>query len=362
MKIVVLKSDLVQAVTNVQKAVSPRNVYPALEGVLIKTPNNQSVELLGYDQELGIRTKINARVIEEGSIVINAKLFSDMVKKLPNEEVTINVNDYMVHIQSGTAEYDVVGINPVEYPELPAVDEKEKFSIQGDLLKEMISQTVYAVSDNQQKPTYTGSLFKVNNNELTIVAIDGYRMAVRIENIDSDLNTEFIVPKKTQQELLKLAESEVNIIIGTRYILFDLGEYRLISRLIEGSFLDYTQTIPKECITKAIVNTEDIINAVDRMSLLCGDKVKSPVIATFDKGIEFNCSSPIGKATEKVNSDVNGDKVTVGFNNRYMLEAVKAIESDKVLIELSGELKPMLIKPIEGNSCINLVVPMRTSK
>lgn len=362
MKIVVLKSDLVQAVTNVQKAVSPRNVYPALEGVLIKTPNNQSVELLGYDQELGIRTKINARVIEEGSIVINAKLFSDMVKKLPNEEVTIDVNDYMVHIQSGTAEYDVVGINPVEYPELPAVDEKEKFSIQGDLLREMISQTVYAVSDNQQKPTYTGSLFKVNNNELTIVAIDGYRMAVRIENIDSDLNTEFIVPKKTQQELLKLAESEVNIIIGTRYILFDLGEYRLISRLIEGSFLDYTQTIPKECITKAIVNTEDIINAVDRMSLLCGDKVKSPVIATFDKGIEFNCSSPIGKATEKVNSEVNGDKVTVGFNNRYMLEAVKAIESDKVLIELSGELQPMLIKPIEGNSCINLVVPMRTSK
>lgn len=361
MKIVVLRSDLFKAVSNVQRAVSPKSAFPALEGILIKTTDN-SVDLLGYDIELGIRTQINARIIEKGSIVINAKLFADMVKKLPNEEVTIDVNDYMVHIQSGTAEYDVVGINPVEYPELPAVDEKEKFSIQGDLLKEMISQTVYAVSDNQQKPTYTGSLFKVNNNELTIVAIDGYRMAVRIENIDSDLNTEFIVPKKTQQELLKLAESEVNIIIGTRYILFDLGEYRLISRLIEGSFLDYTQTIPKECITKAIVNTEDIINAVDRMSLLCGDKFKSPVTATFDNDIEVKCSSPIGKATEKVNSEVNGEKVTVGFNNRYMLEAVKAIESDKVLIELSGELKPMLIKPIEGRSCINLVVPMRTSK
>lgn len=362
MKIITLKSDLAEAVANVQKAVANKAVIPALEGILIKTTNN-AIQLLGYDMEIGITTEINAKVIEQGGIVVKAKLLADMVKKLPEEQVTIEANDKgIVHIQSGSAEYDVVGISTSEYPDLPALDEKENIHIDGELLKEMIRQTVYAVSDNMQKPTYTGSLFRFNNKEITIVAIDGYRMSVRKEDIAEDYDTEFIVPKKTQQELLKLIESEVNISIGLRYISFDLGDYKVISRLIEGVFLNYKQIIPKEFKTVAKVKTQDIINAVDRMSLLCGDKIQSPVKATVTDNIEFSCESTIGKATETVSPVIEGESVTVGFNNRYMIEALKNIDSDEVEMKLSGEISPIVITPLNSKSSISLVVPMRLKK
>lgn len=363
MKIIILKSDLCEAVANVQKAVATKAVIPALEGILITSLDNQTVSLQGYDQEIAIRTDISAKVIELGAIVINAKLLADMVKKLPSEEVTIESNEKeIVHIQSGTAEFDIVGMNAEDYPSLPDMEEKERIHIDGTILKDMISQTVYAVSDNMQKPTYTGSLFQFKNKEFVIVAIDGYRMSVRKEAISEDYTTEFIVPKKAQQELLKLIEDSVNVIIGQRYIRFDLGKYVVATRLIEGSFLDYNQTIPKEPTTTAIVNAQDVINAVDRMSLLSGDKVRSPIKATFTDKIEFLCESAIGKATEAVNANIKGDNVTIGFNNRYMIEALKNIDSDQVEMKMSGGLSPVVITPLNNKDAISLIVPMRLKK
>lgn len=365
MKINVLRTDLSEAVSNVSRAVSSKATIPALEGILIKA-YGQKLSISGYDLEIGINTSIDATVQKDGEIVVSAKLFSDIVRKLPEEVVCIETDDRMItYITSGQAEYQIVGMSSNEYPDLPTFEETESVEIKGGILRDMIRQTVYAVSDNNSKPIYTGSLFELSEKTFRIVAIDGYRMAVRKEDIDNIIDSEFVVPGKTQQEVLKLIRDEdenVDISVGQRHIMFKIGEYSVISRLIEGTFLDYKSTIPKDKKTEAIVNTRLIINAVDRMSLLNGDKIQSPVRCVFSKDeISFSCTSAIGKANDSINAEIFGDEVEIGFNNRYILDAMRNIDADEVKITLNGGLSPMIITPVKGDSFISLVVPMRLS-
>ncbi len=365
MKISILRTELSEAVLNISRAVSNKASIPALEGILIKA-YGEKISISGYDLEIGMTTTIEANINQEGEIVVNAKLFSEIVRKLPEEIVCIETDDRMItYITSGQADYQIVGMSSVEYPDLPSFEETDFLEIEGKILKEMIRQTVYAVSDNIQKPIYTGSLFEIKNKTFKIIAVDGFRMAVRKEAVDSDINTDFIVPGKTQQEVLKLISSDeekVNIIVGMRHIMFKINNYSVISRLIEGTFLDYNSTIPNDKKTEVVVNTRKIINAVDRMSLLNGDKIKSPVKCEFTNDeIIFSCSSAIGKAKDIVKAPIIGEEVTIGFNNRFLLDALKNIESDEVKIIINGGLSPMIITPVKGDSFINLVVPMRLS-
>lgn len=365
MKISILRTELSEAVLNVSRAVSNKSSIPALEGILIKA-YGEKLSISGYDLEIGITTTIDATIHQEGEIVVSAKLFSEIVRKLPEEVVCIETDERMItYITSGQADYQIVGMSSVEYPDLPTFEETDSIEIKGEILKEMIRQTVYAVSDNMQKPIYTGSLFEISNNLFKIVAVDGFRMAIRQESIDTEINTQFVVPGKTQQEVLKLItsdEDKVNIIVGMRHIMFKINNYSVISRLIEGTFLDYNSTIPKEKKTEVVVNTRKVINAVDRMSLLNGDKIKSPVKCEFiNDEIRFSCSSAIGKANDTVSAPIIGEEVTIGFNNRFLLDALKNIDSDEVKIIINGGLSPMIITPVKGDSFINLVVPMRLS-
>lgn len=365
MKISILRTELSEAVLNVSRAVSNKSSIPALEGILIKA-YGEKLSISGYDLEIGITTTIDATIHQEGEIVVSAKLFSEIVRKLPEEVVCIETDERMItYITSGQADYQIVGMSSVEYPDLPTFEETDSIEIKGEILKEMIRQTVYAVSDNIQKPIYTGSLFEISNNLFKIVAVDGFRMAIRQESIDTEINTQFVVPGKTQQEVLKLItsdEEKVNIIVGMRHIMFKINNYSVISRLIEGTFLDYNSTIPKEKKTEVVVNTRKVINAVDRMSLLNGDKIKSPVKCEFiNDEIRLSCSSAIGKANDTVSAPIIGEEVTIGFNNRFLLDALKNIDSDEVKIIINGGLSPMIITPVKGDSFINLVVPMRLS-
>lgn len=362
MKINVLRTDLSAAVSNVSRAVSAKASIPALEGILIKA-YGESISISGYDLEIGITTNIEATIQQQGEVVVSARLFSEIVRKLPEEVVCIETDDRMItYITCGQADYQIVGMSSVEYPDIPSFEENESFEIKGEILRDMIKGTVYAVSDNNSKPIYTGSLFDLSDKTLNIVAIDGYRMAVRKEEIDSEADAQFVVPGKTQQEILKLINDEENVkvSIGQRHILFKIEEYSVISRLIEGTFLDYKSTIPKDNKTEVVINTRSLINAVDRMSLLNGDKIQSPVRCTFSKEeIHFSCTSAIGKANDKIKASVIGEDVEIGFNNRYLLEALRNIESDEVKIKLNGSLSPMIILPVKGDSFTSLVVPMR---
>lgn len=365
MKISVLRTDLAEAVLNVSRVVSTKSSIPALEGILIKA-YGENISVSGYDLEIGMTTNIEATIQQQGEIVVSARLFSEIVRKLPEEVVCIETDDRMItYITSGQAEYQIVGMSSVEYPDLPTFEETDNIEIDGALIRDMIKQTVYAISDNKEKPIYTGSLFEIEDKVLKIVAVDGYRMAIKKEEVDSNVNTHFVVPGKTQQEVLKLItdeEEKVIISIGQRHIMFKINNYSVISRLIEGTFLDYKSTIPKESKTEVVVNTRKIVSAVERMSLLNSDKIKTPVRCVFENDeIKFSCISAVGKANDSIRVPVIGDNVEIGFNNKYLLDALRNTDTDEVKMIINGGLSPMIITPVKGDSFINLVVPMRLS-
>ena len=364
MKINLLRTDLTEAVNNVSRAVSNKSTIPALEGILLKAYGSK-LSISGYDLEIGITTSIEATVQEQGEVVVNSKLFAEIVRKLPEEVVCIETDERMItYITSGQADYQIVGMSSVEYPDLPLFEENENIEIKGNILKDMVKSTVYALSDNNAKPVYTGSLFDISDKIFRIVAIDGYRMAVRKEDIDSDVESQFVVPGKTQNEILKLINDDenVNISVGQRHIRFKIEEYSVISRLIEGTFLDYKSTIPKTSKTEVVINTRSLINSVERMALLNSDKIQSPVRCSFSSDeIRLSCTSAVGKANDKICAPVIGEDVEIGFNNRYLLDALKNVDTDEVKITLNGSLSPIIITPVKGDSFVSLVVPMRLS-
>lgn len=363
MKISCLRTDLAEAVSNVSRAVSTKATIPALEGVLIKAYDGK-LNISGYNLEIGITTDIEATIQNEGEIVVSAKLFLDIVRKLPEEIVFIETDDRMItYITCGQVDYQIVGMSSVEYPDLPSFEQTDGITVNEKILRDMIRQTVYAVSENTAKPIYIGSLFEIENGIFKIVAVDGYRMAIRSENVDSESNTSFVVPGKTQQEVLKLLnedEENVEIIIGMRHITFRVKNYRVISRLIEGTFLDYKTTIPKEEKTEVVINTRKIINSVERMSLLNNDRIQSPVRCKFsDDEIKLSCASAVGRANDVISVPVIGESVEIGFNNRYLLDALKNSDTDEIKLVLNGALAPMIVKPVKGDCFLSIVVPMR---
>lgn len=363
MKISCSRTDLANAVSNVSRAVSSKAAIPALEGVLIKA-YGEHINISGYNLEIGITTDIEATIKEEGEIVVSAKLFFDIVRRLPEEVVFIETDDRMItYITCGQVDYQIVGVSAVEYPDLPTFEETDKISINAKVLRDMIRQTVYAVSENTAKPIYTGSLFEIADSVLKIVAVDGYRMAIRSENVESESNTSFVVPGKTQQEVLKLLnddEKDVEIIVGLRHIAFKVNNYRVISRLISGTFLEYESVIPKDCKTECVINTRKIISAVERMSLLNNDRIQSPVRWKLKNDeIQLSCVSTVGRANDVVEVPIIGDEVEIGFNNKYLLDALKNTDTDEVKLILNGPISPMLIKPVKGDCFLSFVLPTR---
>ncbi len=363
MKISCFRTDLANAVSNVSRAVSSKASIPALEGVLIKAYGDK-LNISGYNLEIGITTDIDATIQNEGEIVVSARLFLDIVRRLPEEIVMIETDERMVtYINCGHVDYQIVGMSSVEYPDLPSFEQTDGITVNSKILREMIRQTVYAVSENTAKPIYTGSLFDIEDGIFKIVAVDGYRMAIRSENVDSESKNKFVVPGKTQLEVLKLLtddEDNVEIIIGQRHITFKVKNYRVISRLIEGTFLDYNSTVPKDKKTELVINTRSIIDSVERMSLLNNDRVQSPVRCNFsDDEIKLSCASAVGRANDVISVPIIGEPVEIGFNNRYMLDALKNTDTDEIKLILNGPLAPMIIKPVKGDSFLSIVVPMR---
>lgn len=363
MKIICNCQILTEAVTNVQRAVSTKSNVPALEGILFSTDNG-SLTLCGYDLELGIVTSIAADVVEEGSIVLSAKLISDIVRRLPSETVTISTNEkLMTTIVSGAADYKIIGISPDEYPEIPIVKGTSNINIQGEVLRSMISQTLYAVAENDIKPVQKGSLFEIGDGIIKIISVDGYRLAIRTENLLNSEKKSFIIPGKSLSEVVKLIkddENEAEITVGDRHVIFKIGSYSIISRLLEGEFMNYAAAIPDSSKTEIRVNTRKFISSLDRMSLLLSERIKSPVRCNIENGVvKLSCSTVLGQAYDEFDTEMSGDNVEIGFNARYMLDALRNSETDEVKIQLNGPLSPMKILPSEGDSFLFLVLPVR---
>lgn len=376
MKFICDKKLLNEAVSNVSLAVSPKSTLVALEGILFDCKNSK-LTLTGYNLELGIVKTIDVSSKEDGAVILNARIISDILRKLPDEQVTITTDEKLLTvIKSGEAEFTILGITPSEYPDMPSLKDERTLGIDGGVLKSMISKTLFAVAQTEQTPVHTGSLFDIENGVLNVVSIDGYRLALRKEAVKTTENFKFVVPGKTLSEVLKLipdnedgdkndekGDNEVKINVSLRHIIFETNGYYIISRLLEGSFHDYKSAIPKESKSEALVNVRDFINCIDRASVIITDRIKSPVVSVFeDDSIKIKCTTTVGKISDEINIKYNGEPLTIGFNNKYMTDALKACGDETVKFEMSGPRSPIKIIPTDSDKFTFLVLPVRLNE
>lgn len=363
MKFTCSTAQLNQAITNVSLAVSPKSTLPALEGILV-TARGKTLTLVGYNLELEITSTLPAKVEEEGEVVIPAKLFSEIIRKTASDEILLSCDQrFLVEIKGGVSEFTILGMSPLEFPELPTVGEGEAVSLPQDKLRSMVDQTLFAVAQNDAKPVHTGCLFLLENGQATVVAVDGFRLALRREPAEVEQTIRFVVPGKSLNELLKLLgdnDTQVELQVSKKHILFTIGDTSIVSRLLEGEFLDYNAAIPKDASTVVKVSTRGLISSIERTSLLISDRLKSPLRVVFDENlVRMSCSTTIGKAYDECESQSTGPRVEMGFNNRYLMDALKNSEADMVKMEISGPLSPMKVLPLEGDSFLFLVLPMK---
>ncbi len=362
MKIICDKYLLSDAIAGVSKAVSSKSAIPVLEGILIKATTSE-ITLTGYDLEMAITTSIEASVLEEGEIVLPSKLFGDMVRRIDAEEITIISNENLTTcIKAGITEFNIMGMNSSDFPELPSTTAEETIKINAGTLKQMIESTIYAVSQDDKKPVHTGELFNLEKNKLTIVALDGYRLAICERAITSEKELKIVIPQKAMQEISRLIIDEdfdIEISANRRYIVFKLQNYTLLSRLIEGEFLDYERVIPTDYKTKVVIDVKDFIQSIERVSLIITERLKEPLRITFADNVCLKCNTSIGKVSDEVNAQTQGDVVEIGFNNKYLLDALRNSHCEKVKIEITGVLNPVKVTPLDNNDFIYLVLPVR---
>ncbi len=364
MKLICNKDNLCEAISNVSRAVSPKSTISALEGIKVKLENS-TLYLTGYDLEIGIKTQLSVKSEDSGEFIINSRLFNDIIKRMPCEEILFEISENLIiTISGGNTEYTIQALSADEYPDVPEITESDSFKISQSLLRNMINQTIFAVATNDTKPILTGELFDISDGMFSLVSIDGYRLAVRTEKTTTEQDFKFVVPSKSLMEVSKLLkdddELECTVHTSKKHIIFDISGYLVISRLLEGEFHNYRGSIPQTSNTEVTVKTKDLINSLERASLLINERIKSPVRCVFNEGkIKMSCSTSIGKINDEINADITGPMIEIGFNNKYLLDPLKAIEDDQVKLLMNGGNLPMKIVPVNGDSFTFLVLPVR---
>jgi DNA polymerase-3 subunit beta len=365
MKFTCDKNVLSEAVMNISRMIPAKSSIPALEGIKI-TAREGGLTLCGYDMEAGITTTVEAAVLQEGEIVLSARLFADMIRKMAGEEITVAVGDkYLTEITCGITEFTILGIPADEFPELPSVESGEAVELAQGTLKSMIDQTLFAVAATDTKPVHMGSLFDLGEGSLCVVSVDGYRLALRKAPLQDGRSLSFVVPGKVLSELSKMAKDDAgetaSLTVSGRHIVFRIGGYSIISRLLEGEFLDYRKSIPQNGTSTVVISKRLFMDSVERASLLITDRLRSPLRVVFDKegSIKISCSTSIGKFSDEIACTIDGESVEMGFNNKYLLDALRAAETDEVRIEISGALSPIKVLPPEGDEYLFLVLPVR---
>jgi len=359
------KALLLTAISITSKVASAKSAIPALEGLLLEASRN--LRISGYDLKTGIKTEIPADITEMGEIVLNARLLGEIVRKLPEDIVTITVdNRNTALIECGLSHFTVMGTPSSDYPELPSVDTKNSIYVKQSVIKSMIAETIFAVSDNESRPIQTGTLFEIEGRSLNMVAVDGYRLALRRENIEkSDLDScSFVIPGTALGEVEKIASDSdelVTITIGTKHILFTIGDTTVISRRLEGEFLNYRQAIPQDSKIVLRVKTGSLVDSVERVSLIINDKLKSPLKCIFaDRAVQLSAVTALGKAQDECKIDGDGENLEIGFNNKYLLDALKAVPADEVKILLNTSVSPCIFGPTDDkDNFIYMVLPIR---
>lgn len=364
MKFTCNTKELSDACNNVVRAVSTKTTIPAIEGILIKA-KGEFLQLTGYDFECGITTIMPASIEETGSVIINAKMLCDIIKRLNEETVEIDINERMMAtITSGAAQYQILGIDSDEYPELPSVVGGIPIILNKEILCKMVSQTLFAVAEGENaKPIHTGIKFEITQDQIRLIGVDGFRLAMRTEKINYQGDQiEFVVPKKTIKEVVKLLgedEEDISINVGKRHIVFEIGNYSIISRLLDGEFLNYNDVIPKTVETTVLINVRSAINCVEKTIPVIDNNYKNPIRCIFDQDMfRVSAVTSLGKVVDTCHANVSGERIEIGFNSKYVLDALHTCDDDEVMVELVNPTSPVKIVPLQGDEFLFLVLPV----
>ncbi|EMS73835.1 DNA polymerase III subunit beta [Ruminiclostridium cellobioparum] len=354
MKIICSKENLLNGINIVQKAVSTKTTLPILEGILLNA--DEKFKLTGNDLEIGIECFVEADIRETGSIVINSKIFGDIVRRLPDSEVLIEVKENnLVIVECENSHFEIKGINPNGYPALPNVDKENVLTLTQGKLKDMIRQTVFAVGTDENRPVLTGSLIEVKDKELVVVSIDGFRLALRRKILEGDVNDfSVIVPGKTLNEISKIlqaGEEEVYIYNSNNQIVFDAQSWRIVSRLIEGKFLNYNSLLNKEFETRVIINIKEFQSSLERASLISMNDKNSPVkLSIGNDRIVITSNAELGAVREEIKVDIEGNNLEIGYNPTFLIDALKAIDEDRAAIYFITTNAPCTLRPVVENN------------
>lgn len=359
------KHILQAAVATCARAAAAKSPIPTLEGVLLEA--GERLRVTGYDLKKGIYTTVEAEVTEPGSVVLDAKLFGEMVRRMPDGMVTIETDpENKTTVKCGKTEFAFMGMDSGEYPELPSVDGIRSYKMKQATLKNMINQSCFAISDNDSRPVYTGSLFEVEAGTLAMVSVDGYRLAIRREAIEGpEEHNEFIVPGTALTDIERIStgdeEAETGIFVGANHVSFIIGNTVVISRRLEGDFLNYRKAMPDTFKMHIKVSRAELLRVIDRVSLIIDEKTKNPVRMTFNDGfIDCLCNTPLGKAEDVCFAEGNGEGLEIGFNGKYMMDALKAAPMDEIDLCLNGNTAPCIMVPADGSDKFKyMVLPIR---
>lgn len=366
MKLICEKSKLQDAISIAQKAITGKSTMPVLEGLYIEAVNN-SLTLIGSDIDLSIETKTEARVLEPGKIVVDSRILGEIIRKLPNDDVSIEtLEGNIIQITCQKSVFNLVHMNAEDYPTLPQIDENIVLSIDQPILKNMIRGTIFATAQDETRPILQGVLFEAANNKLNLVALDGYRLAVRTEYIESDDSINVVIPGKTLNEVSKILEdtdAKVNITFTPNHILFNLGETKIISRLLEGEFIKYSSLLPEDHKLLVTVDRQEFLNGIERASLMAKDGNSNLIkLDIQEENIIISSNSQLGKVREEVSTDMQGEPLQIAFNSKYLLDVIKIMESNEITLELNTSVTPCVIKNKDLQNCKYLVLPVRLVK
>lgn len=359
------KNTLLQGLNIASRTVAQKSSLSALEGILCK--GGAGLTLTGYNMETAITYRIEADVNDPGECILPARLFGEIIRRLPEGPVTVVVDDnYKVSIRSGYASFTISAESADDYPDLPDVNTGHAIRIPQNRLKELISGTIFAVSDNQARPIHNGVKFEVTNESITAVAVDGFRLARRTFHPAEPTGRElsFVVPASGLKEVEKIladTDSPAGFTLGPKHILYQLGDATLVCRLLEGDFLDWRRVVPTDCPIKLVASVHDLAASVERVGLITSEKYKSPIRCVFgDQELQMRTSTTIGAAEDRCSFAGDGKELEIGFNVRYMADALRAIPSEEVTMELTNGLSPIVLTPVdEKEDFAYMVLPVR---
>lgn len=367
MKFTCEKSQLAAGIAVASRTVAQKSALQAIEGILCRAGENTGLNLTGYNMETGVTVQVDAEVRESGECVMPTRLLGDIIRRLPEGPVTIYVDDnFKVSIQAGFASFSIIATSADDYPDLPDVTYTNGVHIPQKELRKLISGTIFSVSENQSRPIHTGVLFEVDENSISTIAVDGFRLARRTYHPKETTGRtfKFVAPAPALKEVEKiLADSDEDAVftLGPKHILFEIGGATLVCRVLEGEFLDWRRVVPTDCPVKLVTHVSDLCASIERVGLIVSEKIKSPVHCVFGNNVaNFRTSTTIGTAADQCSMAGNGGGLEIGFNCRYLVDALRAVPSEEVCLELTNGLSPIVLTPVrEEDDFAYMILPVR---